>query len=461
MIFARRIISLLIPGFIGGVVLASLTGFAWPVIGLFLVLIFAFLFLFFILARQKLFLALAMIFAGVILGLVRFNLAQNEPISLPNCSSLEKPCAGLIINDPDRRDVSTRLIIKLDSSSNKILAITDNFTDYVYGDRVELLGKIERPQNFMTDQGTVFDYQNYLLVRGIEQTVYLPKLKIVARGQGSFIKTELFTLKNNFLANLRQALPEPAASLAGGLILGDKGGLGKQTEAEFRKAGVSHIIVLSGYNITIVAESVLLFFSWLTPALAWLLGIGSIFLFVIMTGGEAAAVRSAVMGAIALIARRWGRTYDAGVALIFAGFLMILWNPKLLVFDLGFQLSFLATLGLIYLSPVVEWLFGWSTKVSDIEARPFIGGLKEIICTTTGAQLAVYPWLIYKMGTASLIGFVSNIFILPPIPWAMFASFLTGIAGFFSSFLSLIFSYPTYFLLAYILKMAHFFATLL
>ncbi len=461
MIFVRRIISILILGFVGGIVLASLTGFAWPVVGLFLVLIFAFLSLFFILARQKLFLALAIIFIGVVLGLVRFNFSQTDDLSLPDCKNVEKKCVGLIVNDPDRRDVSTRLVIKLDSAPGKILAITDNFTDYAYGDKIELSGKIERPQNFMIDQGTVFDYQNYLLVRGIKQTVYLPKLKIVARGQGSFIKSQLFSLKNNFLANLRRALPEPAASLAGGLILGDKGGLGKQTEDEFRKAGVSHIIVLSGYNITIVAESVLLFFSWLTPALAWLLGIGSIFLFVIMTGGEAAAVRSAVMGAIALIARRWGRTYDAGVALVFAGFLMILWNPKLLAFDLGFQLSFLATLGLIYLSPLVSWALGWSTKVSDIGARPFIGGLKEIICITTGAQLAVYPWLLYKMGKASLIGFVSNIFILPPIPWAMFASFLTGITGFFSSFLSLLFSYPTYFLLAYILKMAHFFATLL
>lgn len=417
--------------------------------------------LFFVLGRQKLFLILALIFIGVVFGLIRSNLDRGESNFLPDCSSPEKPCVGLIVSDPDRRDVSTRLVIKLDSVPGRILAITDNFTDYAYGDRVELSGKIERPQNFMTDQGTVFDYKNYLLVRGIEQTVYLPKIKIVAQGQGSFIKSQLFSLKNNFLANLRRALPEPAASLAGGLILGDKGGLGKQTEDEFRKAGVSHIIVLSGYNITIVAESVLLFFSWLTPALAWLLGIGSIFLFVIMTGGEAAAVRSAVMGAIALIARRWGRTYDAGVALIFAGFLMILWNPKLLVFDLGFQLSFLATLGLIYLSPLVSLVLGWSTKPAEIGQRSFIGGLKEIVCTTTGAQLAVYPWLIYKMGSASLIGFISNIFILPPIPWAMFFSFLTGIVGFASYYLSLLISYPTYFLLAYILKMAHFFASLL
>ncbi len=514
----RRTFFLLIFGFLGGVTLSSFIVWSLPWTGLFLLLALAFLILFFLFKRQKFFLVLAIIFVGVILGLIRFNFSQKSDNFLLDCKLPNKPCAGMIISDPDRRDISTRLVVQFVSAGPvrettsacpqcfatqgrrgspevasltgpKILVITDNFTDYAYGDQVELVGKIEKPQNFITDQGTIFDYQNYLLVRGIEKIVYQPKLKIVSRSNGSFVKAKLFALKNNFLTNLRRTLPEPAASLAGGLILGDKGGLGKKTEDEFRRAGVSHIIVLSGYNITIVVESVLYFFAWLTPIFSWLLGLVSIFLFVLMTGGEAAAVRSAVMGAIALIARRFGRNYDAGVALIFAGFLMVLWNPRLLAFDLGFQLSFLATLGLIYLSPVVErgidklaelvrsriWLrekrlltspvsepVRDATSRSQVVSRTGIwGGLKELVCTTTGAQLAVYPWLLYKVGNASLVGFVSNIFVLPPIPIAMFLSFLTGVVGFVSNSLSLLFSYPTYFLLAYILKVAHLFASLL
>jgi len=248
--------------------------------------------------------------------------------------------------------------------------------------------------------------------------------------------------------------------------------LGQKTEDEFRQAGLSHIVVLSGYNITIVAENVLKLFSWFSPVWSWLLGLGSIFLFVLMTGGEAAAVRSAVMAGLALIARRFGRTYDAGVALIFAGFLMVLWNPRLLVFDLGFQLSFLATLGLIYLSPLVEQLgsltskLGWLAKNRFSRSEmgfcaSFLSGLKEIIITTTGAQLAVYPWLLWRAGNASLVGFISNIFALPAVPLAMFFSFATGLVGFISHFLSLLVSYPTYFLLEYILQVAHWFASLL
>jgi competence protein ComEC len=508
----RKILTLLIFGFLGGVTLGSFVSWSLPWLGLFFVLALSFLILFFIFGRSKLFLVLFIIFIGAILGLIRFNLTQNDSASLPDCSSSAEPCVGLIVADPDRRDASTRLVVELmdgklvrkttsDSlevaflTSSRILVITDNFTDYSYGDRLELVGKVERPQNFRTDQGTIFDYQSYLAVRGVGQTVYQPKLKIIARGEGSFIKTWLFAIKNNFLKNLRRALPEPSASLAGGLILGDKGGLGKKVETEFRQAGVSHIVVLSGYNITIVAENVLLLFSWLSPTLAWLFGIVSIFLFVLMVGGEAAVVRAAVMGAIALVARRYSRAYDAGVALIVAGFLMVLWNPRLLAFDLGFQLSFLATLGLIYLSPLVERVIsklgGLTSKLGLLvrsriwlrekrlltSPRPvgnptsrlpevvfhtgFLSGLKEIIVTTTGAQLAVYPWLLYKMGNASLVGFVSNIFILPAIPLAMLGSFLTGVAGFIFSPLSLLFSYPTYFLLTYVLKVAHLFASLL
>ena len=454
----RNFAGLIIAGFFVGIWLAIFVDSSWPAIGLFLILTLAFVSLFFIYNRSKFFALIALIFLGVVLGLFRYsfsnNLVAHSRLLCLSAQAGQPNCSGLIVSNPDRRDTSTRLIVKLSSTGEKILAITDNFTNYTYGDKIEITGKLQPPENFLTNTGTVFDYQNYLAVRGIEQISYYPKIKIVARGQGSVIKASLFALKNNFLDNLKQILPEPAATLAGGLILGDKGGLGQKIETEFRQAGIAHIVVLSGYNITVVAENVLKFFAWFTPAWSWLLGLVSIILLVIMTGGEASAVRSAIMGAIALIARRYGRAYDAGVALMATGFLMVLWNPRLLIFDLSFQLSFLATLGIIYLSPMVE-------KVINKLSPAVPSGLKEIICTTTGAQIAVYPWLLYKAGNASLVGFIANIFVLPAVPMTMFFSFITGIAGFISHYLSLLISYPTYFLLEYILQSTHWFAGLI
>lgn len=452
MFYFRIFCLIVISGFTVGIIFSSFVDSAFDLIVLFLILILAFIGLFFIWERKNIFLIFILIFLGVVLGLLRWQLADTTDLKKVDCRN---SCQALIVADPDKRDSSTRLIIKLDPSislgARKILAITDNFSDYAYGDKIEISGRLEKPQNFLTNQGKIFDYQNYLAARGINQIVYYPKIKIVAHNQGYKIISVLYLIKNEFLNNLRQVIPEPAATLAGGLILGDKGGLGQKTENYFRQAGLSHIIVLSGYNITILAEVILFIFSLVVGAWSWLLGIVAIILFVIMAGGEAAAVRAAVMGVIALIARRYGRTYDAGVALVVAGFLMIVWNPRLLVFDLGFQLSFLATLGLIYLSPLVS---------ARLKFLPDKNSGRELIATTIGAQIAVYPWLLYRAGNASLIGFISNVFVLPVIPFAMLLSFLTGFCGFISHHLSLFISYPTYFILEYILKIAELFAKL-
>ncbi|HRZ30377.1 MAG TPA: hypothetical protein P5274_01780, partial [Candidatus Paceibacterota bacterium] len=106
----RKILTLLIFGFLGGVTLASFVSWPLPWLGLFFVLALSFLILFFILGRSKLFLVLFIIFVGAILGLVRFSLTQNDSVYFPDCSSPAEPCVGLIVADPDRRDASTRLV---------------------------------------------------------------------------------------------------------------------------------------------------------------------------------------------------------------------------------------------------------------------------------------------------------------------------------------------------------------
>lgn len=457
MVRLRKIFILLIFGFLCGVAWASFSNSVISWIGFFLVLSVVFCLLATLHKGSLFFLTSSFLFFGLCLGLIRFNISDNlVNQGLPDCSPSSNPCSGLIIANPDQRDSSTRLIVRLDDYDTKVLVFVDNFIDYSYGDRVALTGKFKKPENFLTDQGEVFDYKNYLRVRGIRLISYQPNITLISSGNGLLIKSTLFSLRNNFLAKLRESLPEPKASLAGGLVLRDKSGLGEEVEDNFRLAGVSHIVVLSGYNITIIAETVLKFFVWLQLPWSWLFGVISIIIFVVMVGGEASVVRAACMGIIALIARQYGRTYIAGSALFFAGFLMVLWNPFLLVFDLGFQLSFLATLGLIYLSPIFDLVFG---KIMKNQASWF--GLREIIGTTLGAQLAVYPWLLFKFGEVSWVGFISNIFILPIIPLAMFASFMTGLLGFISSPLGWFVGLPTYFLLSYVINMAKFFAHLL
>ncbi len=457
MLKLRKIITLLIFGFLFGVAGASFSPSIYSWVGLFSLLSLICCLLAILYRQDKVYIISSILFFGVTLGLIRFSFSNNllnRP--LPDCSSAKNLCVGSIISNPDKRDNSTRLIVRLDNYQNKVLIFTDNFSDYSYGDKISFVGEVVRPSNFLTDEGEVFDYQNYLRARGINQVTYRPQLNLISQNKKFSLRSFLFYLKNNFLVKLRQNLPEPSASLAGGLVLGDKSGLGREVEDNFRLAGISHIVVLSGYNITIIAESVLKFFFWLHLPWVSMFGVFAIVIFVMMVGGEASVVRAACMGIIALFARQNGRTYSAGVALLFAGFLMVLWNPFLLIFDLGFQLSFLATLGLIYLSPFFDKLFA---KVVTNKNNWL--GLREIIITTLSAQLAVYPWLLLKIGNVSWIGFIANIFILPIIPLAMFFSFLTGLGGLFSGALGWVVGLPTYFFLAYIIKMASFFAHLL
>ena len=250
---------------------------------------------------------------------------------------------------------------------------------------------------------------------------------------------------------MERVISEPASALLGGLVLGAKTSLGEELTLSFRRTGVSHIVALSGYNMTIVADTIMRFFSFLPRVANTWLGVTGILLFSIMAGAGATVVRAAIMALIVIFARTRGNRYNMGRALVVAGFLMIVHNPRILVFDVSFQLSFLATLGILYGPPLFEPYFRWLTERWQ---------LRSTAVTTTSAQAAVLPLILYKMGSLSLVALPVNILILPAIPATMFFGFLTGVTGFFSTLLSLVFAYPAYLLLAYELGVVELFAQL-
>jgi len=165
----------------------------------------------------------------------------------------------------------------------------------------------------------------------------------------------------------------------------------------------------------------------------------------------ATVVRASFMALLVLLARATGRTYAITRALFIAGFFMILHNPKILVFDSSFQLSFTATIGLIYVAPKIEQYF---------KLVPTRWQLREFATATVATQLLVLPMILYKMGDLSLVALPVNLLILASIPITMLFGFLTGIIGFMSTFLSLPFAFVTYALLTYQLKVVDLFASL-
>jgi competence protein ComEC len=171
-----------------------------------------------------------------------------------------------------------------------------------------------------------------------------------------------------------------------GLLLGAKQALGKDLLTEFSRAGVSHIVVLSGYNIAIVAETIMALLTYFSlPSLfTFIIGCISIILFTILSGGGASATRAMIMVLVALFAKKTNREYLVGRAFGFAVILMLSLNPGLLVFDPSFQLSILATIGIVFVSPII------SPFISFINER---FGLREIVSSTLATQIIVLPFL--------------------------------------------------------------------
>src|SRR3989344_4082062 len=354
---------------------------------------------------------------------------------------------GIIVGEPDVRETNTKLTVRLSKPvKEKILVTVPLYPEFHYGDKVSMSVVLEEPTEIESEDGRTFDYKGYLRVRGIWFTSRYTTVKLVSGEHGSLVKTGLFKIKNVFVGSINNVLPEPESNLLGGLLLGAKQSLGKELLTEFQRTGVSHIVVLSGYNIAIVASSIMNALKFLPRNYSFSFGALSIILFIILSGGSASAWRAGIMVLVALFAKKFNRDYKASRVLGFTIILMLAPNPLLLAFDPSFQLSILATIGLIFVSPFVT---PYLTRV------PERFGLREIVSTTIATQITVLPFLIYNMGLLSLVSLPVNVLILGTIPLTMFFGFITGLTGFVSLYLSFIPAFFAYILLWYQLTIIH------
>ncbi|MFA6177815.1 MAG: ComEC/Rec2 family competence protein [Candidatus Paceibacterota bacterium] len=392
------------------------------------------------------------------LGVYRFNMV-DVPNSLvfENQVGQEVTFSGEITDEPSIKENNQQLIVKIKKEKDKthILLTTNLDIDYKYGDEINFFGELEKPGNFITDQGKEFDYINYLRKDGILYVMSYPTISIVSRGNGNSIQSILFSIKDKFLEKINFAINAPENLLMGGLILGEKSSFSQELRQNFVDTGTIHIVALSGYNVTIVAEWIMKLFSYVNfglPAQAGIgMGILTIILFIIMTGGISTAIRAGIMATLALVARATGRNYDVARALLLAGLFMIILNPFLLVFDASFQLSFLATAAVIFIAPRIEKYFLWVPKTFE---------LRDIVSVTCAAYIFVFPFILYKMGNFSLVALPANILILPFIPLTMMFGFVTGFLGLVYYVLAVPVGYLSYLFLHYELGVISFFADL-
>ncbi|PIR46772.1 MAG: hypothetical protein COV07_02820 [Candidatus Vogelbacteria bacterium CG10_big_fil_rev_8_21_14_0_10_45_14] len=366
------------------------------------------------------------------LGMFRYDLADARALSgLDQYENKNATIVGVLREEPKVIGENQRLVldvleVKTEDADvptpvrAKVQSDIPKYPRFKYGDRITITGKVEKPEDFTEE----FSWVKFLEKDGILYVMYRPKVELIGEGEGIFVIRTLYLAKQNFLESLYARVSEPESALGAALTVGEKKAIGTELADMFRRVGLSHIIVLSGMHMAIVAFVIMLIFSRLPLAVAFSMSAVSIVLFAIMVGGGASVTRAVMMAIIAILARGTGRLYMASWALLLACALMLIWNPLLLVFDVGLQLSFLATAGIIWLMPIVE---SWLSRVPL--ARYFPSRIKDIMCVTISAQIAVMPLILYKMGNFSLVALPVNLVVLPIVPFAMGLVGLVGILG--------------------------------
>jgi competence protein ComEC len=380
------------------------------------------------------------------IGMLRMELAKSEF----GYSSLQTQVGelvtlkGEVVRDPEVREKSLQVYVEV--GTDLLLVTVDRYTRVAYGDVVSITGTVKLPEAFVTDLGRSFNYPAYLKARGVEYQLAFASLQVLDTGQGHQILTWLYTLKHALQAEITRHVPEPASALGQGLLLGVGEALGAEIETAFRRSGLIHIVVLSGYNIMLIVTFMMLLLRPLQTGLLKLtLSLLAIGAFALMVGLSATVLRASLMAAILVIATAYHRQYLILRVLTFTATVMVCINPWLLVYDIGFQLSFMATLGLVLIAPQLERVCTW---------LPAGYGLRSFFFATIATQIAVLPILLYQIGEVSLIAVVANVLVLPLVPLAMLLTFLVALFGFFSSGLAILMAWPTTLLLTGIIETA-------
>ncbi len=342
------------------------------------------------------------------------------------------------------------VLVSINGQETKLLLKAPVFPVYRYGDKLEINGKIVKPEKI-----EYFDYPGYLKGKGIYGILESEEIRIAGQDSSLWVtlKGALFLAIEKSASLISRSLSEPHASLASGILLGSQSNMSQGLKDDLQKTGLTHIVALSGFNVTII-----------TLALAWVLsgflgkkksfwaGLFFVVIFILATGCSASVVRAGIFSMLILFGTTYGRRADQLNILTLTALAMLLQNPYLLFYDLGFQLSFAAFIGIIYFAPLLSDLYQKIFKRSETPS------FAKMICETLAAQLAVIPIIFYNFRTISLISPIANILVVWSVAWIMLFTFISIILGFIWAPLAQIISFLLWPILEYVILAVHYLA---
>jgi len=372
---------------------------------------------------------------------------------------------GVVDDYPDRRDTFVNLRLRAETLASPdsdpahvegvVLVRADPLGDYRYGDRLEVTGYLQTPPEFPS-----FSYRDYLAAKGIHSIVDRPRIERIARDQGSPIFAALWGLKDRARETIAAILPEPQSALLTGILLGDDSGLPESVKNEFRATGTSHIVAISGYNFVILltlasVPAIRLFGRRRAVPILLLAVLG----YTLLVGASASVVRAAIMGALTLTATYLGRQTAALNSVFVAAIFMTLLDPFTLG-DVGFQLSFAATLGLvIYTRPIQNAVErGLARLFNAAAAKKIVGVLGDAVLVTLAAQVTTLPILVVTFRQISILTLLVNALVLPAQSGVMVFGGAALLAGMIFLPLGQIIGWAAWLFLAWTIQVIHLFA---
>ncbi len=411
--------------------------------------------------------AILLIPAVLFLGAARYQSAQpvNNSSFIAYYNGLDRKIyiTGTLIEEPDIRDTYENLRIRvsaLDTGGGDfpvrgdILVRLGNDYEVAYGDHVRVRGFVETPP-----AEEIFSYRDYLARQGIYSITQTNSITMLPGKDANPFWAWMYRTHNSLVKRLNLIFPAPESSLLSGILLGADKNIPVEIQQAFKNTGTSHIIAISGFNIAIVASVLVLLFNKLLGR-KWgsYLAILGIAFYTLLVGASPSVVRAAIMGGISIIAWLIGRRSLAMTALSTSALVMAAFNPFVL-WDVSFQLSFAATLGLvIYAQPMQDYVRAFLSRfVPPAYLDKFIGPFSNYVLLTFAAQLTTLPISIYYFGRISLVSFLANPFILPAQPAIMIFG---GLAAVFSKIylpLGQLFAWITWPFAAYTIRMVEFF----
>jgi competence protein ComEC len=367
--------------------------------------------------------------AGLIFICSSFWSSKQKPMDLSEYFDETVEMAFAITTDPESKEKSQIFLAEAYKINDQIVeapisVTTALYPKYYYGQELVGKGKLKPPPEFNRKDN-------------ISAQLVLPKISKTAVNKVG-PKKYLYKFKQNFLVAIGSFLPEPQSGLLGGLLLGTRK-MPEELLDNFRTTGTSHIIAVSGFNITIVATFLDKIFRRFGRSASFYLSLLGITAFVIITGASASVVRAGIMGSLALFARHAGRLYSSVNALVLTSDAMLFQNPVILLYDIGFQLSFVALAGLLFVQPKLEELW------------PKYEWMKNFLFPTLAAQITTAPLILYHFGNLSIVSILTNMLVLPFIPIVMLVGFVAIVAFFAFQPLGILIGWAAWLILFYII----------